>query len=200
MWKWDASKTDFLPDFSDRGGRNFEDITGRTFGRVTAKYPIRLKRRVYWICVCSCGKELRTGINSLKRGNTKSCGCWKIEKTIQRNKNNRKGCGDLYGHHISNIKFNARLRNLEYNLTDEYLWNLFLQQERKCKLSGVELGFGSHGFKTTASLDRIDPFKGYVEGNVQWVHKDINRMRLEKTVDEFLEICRKVVTYNELEH
>ena len=29
-------------------------------------------------------------------------------------------------------------------------------------------------YKGTASLDRIDSTKGYVRGNIQWVHKDIN--------------------------
>jgi len=43
--------------------------------------------------------------------------------------------------------------------------------------------------ETTASLDRINNDLGYIEGNVQWVHKDVNRMKWAFTQDRFLELC-----------
>jgi len=43
--------------------------------------------------------------------------------------------------------------------------------------------------ENTASLDRIDSSKGYVKDNVQWVHKDINRMKWNFPQDKFVKLC-----------
>lgn len=44
----------------------------------------------------------------------------------------------------------------------------------------------------TASLDRIDSSKGYVIGNVQWVHKTINTMKMDLANSEFIKLCQMV--------
>ena len=47
----------------------------------------------------------------------------------------------------------------------------------------------------TASLDRIISTNGYTIDNIQWVHKDINELKWDKTYEELLSICKKVVEY-----
>jgi hypothetical protein len=47
----------------------------------------------------------------------------------------------------------------------------------------------------TASLDRIDSTKGYLVGNVQWVHKDINNIKQDYTVDELMKYCELIVKH-----
>jgi len=47
-----------------------------------------------------------------------------------------------------------------------------------------------------ASLDRIDNSKGYHLNNVQWVHKDVNRMKWIFEQDYFIKLCNKVSEYN----
>ena len=42
----------------------------------------------------------------------------------------------------------------------------------------------------TASLDRIDSSLGYVKNNVQWVHKDINKMKQELNENYFKNLCK----------
>lgn len=83
---------------------------------------------------------------------------------------------------------------------------MFLKQNRRCAISGLELTFDylgnradwkhSETCKITASLDRIDSSKGYVEGNVQWVHKRINIMKNDVPQSEFIEWCRTVARNN----
>lgn len=200
-WKWDKAKTDYNPTSSKYGGRNFKDLTGTKFHRLTALYPVSIKKKVYWICLCECGKEVRTLTTHLKRGSVKSCGCLNSEITTSRNIASRKGYGEIYGHYISQVKYNAKKRNLEYELEDKYLWDLFLLQDRKCAISGIVIGFAPKynsrsAEKNTASLDRIDSTKGYVIGNVQWTHKDVNRMKFEKTDEEFITLCKQISIYN----
>lgn len=48
----------------------------------------------------------------------------------------------------------------------------------------------------TASIDRIDNSKGYVEGNVQWVHKEINKMKFTKSDIDFVHFCTLVADHN----
>lgn len=77
---------------------------------------------------------------------------------------------------------------------------MFLQQNRKCALSGIDIDFKKgndvkRGLQT-ASLDRIDSSKGYIVGNVQWVHKDINFMKGTLSNNQFLELCNLVSKHN----
>jgi hypothetical protein len=54
------------------------DLTGRRFGRlVVIKYiGKKLKKGAsIWLCLCDCGNECEIPSNSLKSGNTRSCGC-----------------------------------------------------------------------------------------------------------------------------
>jgi hypothetical protein len=55
-----------------------EDLTGRKFGRLTAIKIVPEKSKgdgAYWECLCDCGKTVTVIASSLKRGNTRSCGC-----------------------------------------------------------------------------------------------------------------------------
>lgn len=82
-------------------------------------------------------------------------------------------------------------RNLEMTITIEYIWDLFLQQNRKCALSGVDLLLWKYAKDTNAnaSLDRIDNTKGYIINNIQWIHKTINKMKTDLKQQEFLDFC-----------
>lgn len=102
--------------------------------------------------------------------------------------------GDLSQHHWSRIKGNAKTRGLELAVTAEYVWNLFNKQGGKCALSGVELNLRTCD-DITASLDRIDSKKGYIEGNVQWVHKDVNLAKMNMPNDSFITMCALVVQH-----
>lgn len=112
----------------------------------------------------------------------------------------KKGFGEITGSFWARVKSNAKTRKLELSISIEDCWELFLQQNRKCALSGVDIIFTvryKDFNKTTASLDRINSKLGYITGNVQWVHKKINLMKRELTDKEFISYCEKVVEYNE---
>jgi hypothetical protein len=64
-------------------------------------------------------------------------------------------------------------RYLEFNVTVEYLLQLWMKQNGKCAIENIPLSIETHSI-TIASLDRINSDVGYVEGNVQWVTKRVN--------------------------
>ena len=109
-----------------------------------------------------------------------------------------KGIGTMPATMFTRIKIGAKRRDLEFNLTFEYIWDLYEKQEGKCAFSGIEIGFGRINLKEiTASLDRINSELGYLKGNVQWVHKDINYMKQTMKDDYFIDLCKKIAKYNE---
>lgn len=77
----------------------------------------------------------------------------------------------------------------------EYAWDLFLHQDRRCALSDELLVFMPTYLRRkeqTASLDRINSSVGYIPSNIQWVHKDVNRMKNNLTPERFLQLCKAV--------
>lgn len=55
-------------------------LTGMRFGRLTALRPgEKSGRHRTWYCICDCGAETMPNANSLRQGNTRSCGCLKAE-------------------------------------------------------------------------------------------------------------------------
>jgi len=117
------------------------------------------------------------------------------------------GVGLICGTLTTYLRRKARERNLIWDLSEEYLWNLFLKQGGKCVLSGCDIilttKINKHGnidrTILTASLDRIDSNLGYIEGNVQWLHKTINIMKQSLSDSEFIQWCYLIVNHVNLE-
>lgn len=112
------------------------------------------------------------------------------EKRYTRNK--QVVIGDISKYYWTRIQRGAKSRNIEFNITPEYVWNLWIEQNSRCKLTGIELNHKTI-YEVTASLDRVDSTKGYIEGNVQWIHKKINFCKNSLSDDEFINICYLVV-------
>lgn len=104
-----------------------------------------------------------------------------------------KGYEDIPKNFWTRIKNNAKLRDIEVKISIEYCWDLFLKQDKKCAISGLPIVFYANIKKCTASLDRIDSKLDYLEGNVQWLHKDINRMKWAFPEKVFLDYCKVIV-------
>jgi hypothetical protein len=97
---------------------------------------------------------------------------------------------------------NATSRNRNVLIDPEYAWNLFLNQNRRCYFSGIDLylpGAQSKHNKTNASIDRLNSSLSYVEGNVCWVDKSINMMKGTLSPAKFVEICHLVSENNTYE-
>lgn len=53
------------------------DLSGETYGRLTALRPTTARRQtsIVWLCICECGALKIVASGSLRSRNTKSCGC-----------------------------------------------------------------------------------------------------------------------------
>jgi hypothetical protein len=153
------------------------------------------EKRCKW--QCDCGKTPIIDLYSVVSGRTKSCGHVK-KGLIKENNNNWKGIGDIYGDKWTRIEKSAHKRQLDFLITKDDAWNLFLKQERKCAITHLPIHFKTkyNACDGDASLDRIDSSKGYTADNIQWVHKDINTMKQSFSQAYFIKLCKDVAHAN----
>lgn len=134
-----------------------------------------------------CNTIFQTEPTKVASGHTKSCGCASIGK--------RRGTTNISLTYFNAIKNGAKSRNIDFNISIEYIDELLIKQNFKCALSGVALIAGYVNCRKgeqTASLDRINSYLGYVVDNVQWVHRDINLAKQSFSQEYFIELCKRV--------
>lgn len=80
-----------------------KDISGQRFSRLVALSYVRtVDRRAIWKCQCDCGSVIMVAGKLLRSGNTKSCGCLKLDVLRQRS--------ITHGHTVGSIAGRARSR------------------------------------------------------------------------------------------
>ncbi len=177
------------------------DLRGKMFHNLTVKNRASGNRNgsSTWLCTCVCGNEVVFSSDHLtrKKNPVKSCGCLRFKSGSTHKQ--WQGVGEISGsfwiHHVlRNANGSKGRKILEMNLTKEYIWELFLTQNRKCALSGLDITLPKNGSSKiyTASLDRINSSLGYVIGNVQWVHKDVNMMKRAYDQEHFITLCKLI--------
>lgn len=161
------------------------DMVGRRSGLLVIEkfFKIDKWQKRMWVCRCDCGQTTIVYDSHFKMGDRISCGCL--------NNGPWKGYGEIPKKYFSSLKKGAESRNFIFDVSMEYLWELYILQNGKCALSGVDIIFSRLKEKVlgTASLDRIDSRIGYIIGNVQWVHKYCNKMKQNIHQKDFIGIC-----------
>jgi hypothetical protein len=166
-----------------------KDLTGKTFGDLYVIGVSEVSRNGHYrySVRCSCGAMKTVFGTHLIKGTTKSCGC--LKKKTSTNWQGYKGVGKTYWSSLVRSATGGKGRKpLEFSLTLEYIGDLLESQEYRCSLSGLPISTKDG----TASLDRINSGEGYLVGNVQWLHKDINMMKRHYDQSYFVELCKLV--------
>jgi hypothetical protein len=185
------------------------NLIGKKFHKLTvlncAAMPNTVKQKKrYWECKCDCGNIKIVSTGNLNSGSVVSCGC---SRYINKRTLSKKYGAEVLNHSFTNVYWfrlihNAQRRNIEFNISKEYAYEQFLKQDKKCAYSVRDLVFTKNyclrGREQTASLDRIDNTKGYIEGNIQWLHKDINRLKSNFSEVDFLDMCQEIIKFKKL--
>lgn len=181
-----------------------EDLVGKTIGGflVISKLENGYRGRVFWGCRCiNCNEDIIHRIRDDRLKNNvagcPSCTYRNNAKNVKSGNKSKcwKGTKDISKTYFNNLKRGCKrqTRTLKFSLSLDYLQELLELQNYKCALSNVDLITHStasrNSTESTISLDRIDSTQGYVEGNVQWVHKNINLMKFNLNQKNFIELC-----------
>lgn len=117
-----------------------------------------------------------------------------IEQRYQHNKKSNI-YEDISRYFWTRLLHGAKNRNLEVTITPEYAWQIWLKQDGKCSLTGLDLNLKTC-YELTASIDRINSNLGYIEGNIQWVHKVVNILKSNIDNQVFLNICMMITKHH----
>lgn len=164
-----------------------KNLTGLKFGLLEVIGISEVSRNGHYRynVKCDCGDEKTVLGTHLLSGATKSCGCLRRQPP-----RNWKGCGSVSMTYFNSIKRGAMggkgRSEMDFDITIEYVSRILDDiQDGKCALSKLPISVKSK----TASIDRIDSSKGYVEGNIQWLHKDVNMMKRHYSINYFIKLC-----------
>jgi hypothetical protein len=163
------------------------NLQGEKFGRLTPIeiLPERVQGRVAWLCECECGARLSVESVRLTSGNTKSCGCYRVDRGVTHGKSTR-----THGAWSGNRP------------TPE--WTAWSQMRYRCErpTHAQWLDYGGRGIAVCQrwrdsfeaflsdmgprptprhSIDRIDNDRGYAPGNCRWATaSEQNKNRRER--------------------
>lgn len=135
------------------------DLTGKRFGRLTAKSYERTGNSLKWICLCDCGNTVKAYGYDLQRGRVTSCGCRKIKH------------GGRYTrlHEIWN-SMKKRCNNPNHRFYKYYGGKgVKVCTEWEESFAAFQQWALSNGYEDHLTIDRIDSSGNYEPGNCQWI-------------------------------
>jgi len=130
-----------------------------------------------------CAKVLNKTLNSI----------YHRVKILKLKKNSKKlNHPFISGKIWSNLVANSKNRKLNLEITPDDIYQKFLQQNKKCALSGLDISLTFDTKTNTASVDRIDSKQHYTKDNIQIVHKIINQCKMDLNDSDFYKFCKSV--------
>lgn len=161
--------------------RNF-NLIGSKFGRLTVLRFVEIRRgRAIYVCRCECGTEFEAKAKYLCNGDTKSCGCLKID-TSRRNGKATATHG-LTNHPMYKVwsSMKDRCLNSRCHAYPDY-------GGRGITVAEEWMSFGQFyadmcpTYEKGLELDRGNNDLGYSKSNCRWVTPTINKQNRRKSV------------------
>lgn len=140
---------------------------GEKLGRLTVlsfSHNVGTTKHRMTLFRCECGSEVVRDEDAVKRGNTKSCGCLRRERSSTKGKNAKHGMS------ASSEYESYRCAKARCTNPNNASWRYYGGRGIKFLFTSFEQWIGELGLKPTSkhTVDRIDVNGHYEPGNVQW--------------------------------
>ncbi|BAQ94091.1 endonuclease [uncultured phage_MedDCM-OCT-S28-C10] len=93
---------------------------------------------------------------------------------------------------LRGAKRRALQNNIPFNITSDDLKSIW-PSDGLCPVFNSPMTFSNKNKWRSASLDRIDPDKGYVPGNIQWISTKANTLKSNAHPYELMRLARYMV-------
>lgn len=182
------------------------NLEGQRFGRLKVLRPAPRTYQTMWWCRCDCGNERSISAINLKTGHTTSCGCFREELrptyaarrdytgiNNPRAKKSAAAAGvyipssSIWYKRAAGIFYAARKRGTPMGFNSVASLAAYVQAiaPKKCPVFNRRFEDRTTGFHPWApSIDKKDPRKGYVPGNIQVISMKANAMKRDATPRE----------------
>lgn len=192
------------------------NLTGNRFGRLTVVNRAPRTYQTMWACVCDCGKKLSVSGANLRTGHTQSCGCLREELRPSyakrrdftglnnpRAKRSRLRAGgmyvpssDVWYKRTAGVFYAAKRSGVPVGFSGVSEMAAYVRSlvPTKCPVfdkTFVERGAGFSPW--SPSIDKINPAKGYVRGNIQVISMLANCMKRDATASQLKQFARWVL-------
>lgn len=139
--------------------------------------------------------ECKKGVRRLKIEEYKSNGRRKEVQEKHREKHRGEPKFHISERLSQYYKDSLKKAGVKSDLTTEYLVSIFEQQHGKCYYTGVPIHFGAEGHAnaSSASVDRLVPSLGYVQGNIVYCSYFVNTMKGSLTEKEFYKMIEMIL-------
>ena len=119
-----------------------EDLSGQKFHRISVLHEATPKTSpIKYECLCDCGTRLTVRGDSLKNGNTKSCGCLQREL--------------------------VQLRSTSHGESNTRLYKIFTSMRARCNTPSATAysEYGAKGISVCSDWDSFEVFKDWANSN-----------------------------------
>lgn len=164
--------------------RSDAELSGKKFGKLTVlKLDGTIKGNRMWKCLCECGNICIVSTNSLRRGNTVSCGCKKKENASLLHENNvthGKSKSRLY--RIWN-GMKTRCNNPNHETYKNYgARGITVCKEWSDSFEAFEKWALNNGYRKDLTIDRINNDGSYEPDNCRWADRFTQARNKRKSV------------------